>query len=194
MLRTNLSTRPFYNERAVHALLTIAGMLVLVLTVFNVYEIVALSNEQSELGSRASASETRARELRAHATQIRQGLDPKQLDAISGEAHEANAIIGQRLFSWTELLNRLETTLPEDVRITAMRPRVESDGSITIQMNVNGRRFEEINRFLENLEATGAFSDMLPRDEITTEDGLHQATVEGHYLPSGVPAPAKGAR
>jgi Tfp pilus assembly protein PilN len=194
MLRTNLSTRPFYNERAVHALLTVAGGLVLLLTIFNVYEIAVLSKEQSDLGNRASVSETRARELRAHATQIRQGLDPKQLDAISGEAREANFIIGQRLFSWTELLNRLETTLPEEVRITAMRPRVESDGSITIQMNINGRRFEEINRFLENLEATGAFSDMLPRDEITTEEGLHQATIEGHYLPSGVPAPVKRAR
>jgi Tfp pilus assembly protein PilN len=194
MLRTNLSTRPFYNERAVHALLTVAGLLVLVLTIFNVYEIVVLSKEQSELGNRASVSETRARELRAHAAQIRQGLDPKELAAISGEAHEANFIIGQRLFSWTELLNRLETTLPEEVRITAMRPRVESDGSITIQMNITGRRFEEINRFLENLEATGAFADMLPRDEITNEEGLHQATIEGHYLPTGVPAPAKGTR
>jgi hypothetical protein len=184
MLRTNLSTRPFYNERAVHALLTAVGIVVLVLTVFNLYEIIVLSREQSDLANKASVSETRARELRTHAVQLRQGLDPKQLDAISGEAREANAIIGQRLFSWTELLNRLETTLPEDVRITAMRPRVEPDGVITIQMNVTGKRFEEINRFLENLEGTGAFSDMLPRDEITNEDGLHQATVEGHYLPT----------
>jgi|KBSSwiStaDraftv2_1062776.scaffolds.fasta_scaffold05333_8 Tfp pilus assembly protein PilN len=194
MLGTNLSTRPFYNERAVHALLALAGLVVLVLTIFNVYEIAVLSKEQSDLGNRASVSETRARELRAHATQVRQGLDPKQLEAISGEAREANAIIGQRLFSWTDLLNRLETTLPEEVRITAMRPRVERDGRITIQMNINGRRFEDINQFLENLEATGAFTDMLPRDEITNEDGLHLATIEGHYLPSAAPAPAKGAR
>jgi Tfp pilus assembly protein PilN len=194
MLRTNLSTRPFYNERAVHALLTVAGAIVLVLTIFNIYEIVALTKEQSELGNRAGVSETRARELRAHAAQLRQGLDPKQLDTISGEAREANAIIGQRLFSWTELLNRLETTLPEEVRITAMRPRLEADNSITIQMNITGRRFEDINRFLENLEATGAFTDMLPRDEITNEDGLHQATIEGQYVPSAAPSPAKGMR
>src|SRR5204862_6663350 len=51
MLRTNLSTRPFYNERAVHALLTVAGLVVLVLTIFNLYEIVVLSREQSELGT-----------------------------------------------------------------------------------------------------------------------------------------------
>jgi Tfp pilus assembly protein PilN len=184
MLRTNLSTKPFYNERALHALLTVAGVLVLVLTVFNLVQIVVLSREQSELGNRAAVSETRARELRAHAGQVRRGVDPKQLEVISGEAREANAIIGQRLFSWTELLNRLETTLPEDVRITAMRPHLDSGGTITIQMSVMGRRFEDINRFLENLEATGAFADMLPRDESTNEDGLLLATVEGRYEPS----------
>ena len=34
MLRTNLSTRPFYNERAVHLLLALAAVIVLALTAF----------------------------------------------------------------------------------------------------------------------------------------------------------------
>jgi Tfp pilus assembly protein PilN len=183
MLRTNLSTRPFYNERGVHALLTAATVLLVIITAFNLVEIVILSRAQSDLGGKAAAADVRARELRAHAAQVRQGLDTKKLDTISGEAREANAIIGQRLFSWTELLNRLETTLPEDVRILSMRPRVEPDGSITIQMIVTGRRFVDIDTFLKNLETTGAFADMLIRDQITNEDGFLQATAEGPYLP-----------
>jgi Tfp pilus assembly protein PilN len=181
MLRTNLSTRPFYNERAVHGLLTMAGVLVLVLTLFNVFEIVVLTGKQSELGSKAAAAETRARELRAHAAQTRQGIDTKKLETISGAAREANTIIGQRLFSWTELLNELETTLPEEVRITSMHPRVEPEG-IIIQLTVVARRAQDINQFLGNLEATHAFTDMLSRNEVLSEDGL-QATVEGRYVP-----------
>lgn len=193
MLRTNLSTRPFYNEQRVHALLAMAGAVVVALTVFNLVEIVVLSRQQSKLGSNATAADTRARELRAHAVQIRQGLDKKQLEAISTEAREANAIIGQRLFSWTELLNRLGDALPEEVRITSMRPSVDVGGAITIQMNVTARRVEEIDRFLKSLESTGAFTDMLPRDQTTNDDGLLQASLEGHYLPSAGAAP-KGAR
>lgn len=183
MLRTNLSTRPFYNERGVHALLGIATMILVILTAYNLFEIVVLTREQSELGGKATAAESRARDLRAHAAQVRQGLDTKKLDAISGEAREANAIIGQRLFSWTELLNRLETTLPEDVRIVSMRPSVDPDGNIQIQMIVTSRRFVDIDTFFKNLEGTGAFADMLSRDQITNEDGLLQATVEGRYIP-----------
>ena len=182
MLRTNLSTRPFYNERAVHGILTIAAILVLLLTLFNVFEIVILSRKQSELGGKAAAAEARARELRAHAAQVRQGIDTRKLETISGAAREANTIIGQRLFSWTELLNQLETTLPENVRITSMRPRVEPDG-IIIQLSVVARRAQEINQFLGNLENTRAFADMLSRNENLSEEGL-EATVEGRYLPS----------
>ncbi|MCM3881687.1 MAG: hypothetical protein ND807_16385 [Vicinamibacterales bacterium] len=193
MLRTNISTRPFYNEPGLHALLTIATVLMVAVTAFNLVQIVVLSGERSDLGGKAGGAEARARELRAHATEVRQSLDTKALDAISAEAREANAIIGQRLFSWTDLLNRLETTLPEDVRIMSMRPRIEPDGSFTIQMIVTGRRFVDIDTFLKQLEETKAFADMLPRDQITNEDGLLQAAVEGRYLPGAGPLP-KGAR
>ena len=183
MLRTNLSTKPFYNERAIQSALGLAGLVVIVLTLFNVTQIVLLSRRQSELSSRAAADENLARQFRSHAASLRQGIDPKQLDAISGAAREANLLIGQRLFSWTDLLNRLETTLPEDVRITAMRPRVEKDGSVTVMMAVAGRRFEDIDRFMANLEGNGAFADVYSREETATDDGLRLATIEGRYSP-----------
>jgi hypothetical protein len=182
MLRTNLSTRPFYNERGVHAGLALAAIIVIVLTVFNLAQIVVLSRRQSDLNSRAATAEGRAQELRMHAGSVRRGINPKDLDAVSSAAHEANELIGLRLFSWTDLLNRLETTLPEDVRITSMRPVIDKDGKITIAMNVVGRRVEDIDRFMANLEGTGAFADVFSRDETSTEDGLLQTSIEARYL------------
>ena len=190
MLRTNLSTRPFYNERGVHALLAIAGILVLLLITFNIVQIVVLTRRQGELSSAAAQAESRARELRAHAVQVRQGINSKELEAISSAAREANTIISQRLFSWTDLLNGLETTLPDDVRITSMRPRVERDGTVTIQMTVVGRRVADLEQFMKNLEGTGSFADVFSREDMTTDEGLTQATVEGRYLPPAGRAPA----
>ena len=51
VLRTNLSTRPFYNERAVHLLLALAAVVVLALTAFNAIRIIALSRQNTELSS-----------------------------------------------------------------------------------------------------------------------------------------------
>jgi Tfp pilus assembly protein PilN len=182
MLRTNLSTRPFYNERGIHAGLGLAAVVVMVLTIFNLTQIAVLTRRQSELNSRATTAETRARELRAHAVAVRAGLNPKDLEAVSSAAREANQLIGQRLFSWTDLLNRLETTLPDDVRITSMRPIIDKDGRTVIGMTVIGRRVEDVDRFMQNLEGTGSFSDVFSRDEMSNEDGLRQASVEARYL------------
>jgi Tfp pilus assembly protein PilN len=193
MLRTNLSTKPFYNERGVHIALFMAGLAVIALTVFNVTQIVLLSRGHAELDSRATRAEHGARDLRAHAVAVRQGINPKQLDASAGAAREANSLIGQRLFSWTDLLNRLETTLPDDVRITSMRPKIGKDGRVALAMTVVGRRVEDVDRFMDNLEATGSFADVFSREEISTEDGMKEVTIDGRYLP-GPATPAKGAR
>ena len=65
MLRTNLSTKPFYNERAIHSVLAFAGLVVIVLTVFNLMQIVLLTRRQSDLNVRQAAAETQARGLRS---------------------------------------------------------------------------------------------------------------------------------
>ena len=49
MLRTNLSTRPFYNERAVHVCLALSAILVVALTVFNLWEIYSLSGRDARV-------------------------------------------------------------------------------------------------------------------------------------------------
>jgi hypothetical protein len=106
MLRTNLSTRPFYNERALQGVIGVAAAIAVVLTLFNVTQIVLLTRRQSALSSQATAAEARAAELRAKAARTRQTLNANQIDTISGAAREANIIIGQRLFSWTTSARR----------------------------------------------------------------------------------------
>ena len=182
MLRTNLSTRPFYNERGIHTGLGVAAIVVVALTIFNLAQIVILTRRQSDLNSRAAAAETRANDLVVRANAVRRGLDPKELEQVSSAARESNSLIAQRLFSWTDLLNRVETTLPDEVRVTSIRPVADKDGTVIISMTAVGRRTEDIARFMENLEGTGAFADVYSRDESTTEDGLMQTAIEARYL------------
>jgi Tfp pilus assembly protein PilN len=142
---------------------------------------VLLTRRYSEVRSEAATAEARAQQLRTHAAQTRQSADAKQLESMSGAAREANDIINQRLFSWTELLNRLGTTLPDNVRITSLRPRVDRDGSIVIQMTVAGNRVDDIEQFMANLEETAAFSDVFPLQDEPSDSGVVQATLEGRY-------------
>ncbi len=63
MLRTNLSTRPFYNIRAVQLALGALALLVAVLTVVNLVQLVRLTASERALGARAQQAETEAQRL-----------------------------------------------------------------------------------------------------------------------------------
>lgn len=187
MLRTNLSTRPFYNRRAVQLALALLALVVLVVTAFNTVELVRLRASQRTLGAHAVELEKEAGRLRTEAAAIRAQINPKEIETVAGAAREANGIIDQRAFSWTELLGQFEQTLPEDVRITAVQPRLAADGTFVIGMTVQARRAEDLDAFIEALEKTGSFHNATPIEEQTTDQGLLEAVVEAAYITSGAP-------
>ena len=63
MLRTNLATRPFYNEGAVRLVLLGLGLVVVAATLFNVARVIQLSRRDTQLVTQASRDEARATEL-----------------------------------------------------------------------------------------------------------------------------------
>ena len=182
MLRTNLSTRPFYNERAVQVALAAMAVLVFAVTAFNTFELIRLSASQRTLGSHAAESEQEAARLRTQAAAIRAQINPKELETVANAAREANGIIDQRAFSWTELFGQFEQTLPADVRITAVQPRLEQDGSFVVGISVQARRAEDLDAFIEALEKTGSFHNVLSVEEQTSDQGLLEAVIEGTYV------------
>lgn len=190
MLRTNLSTRPFYNERITYLLLGLAGILVLAFTVFNIVELRSLTVRHRQLLGRVVDEERRAATLRADAERARASVDRAQLETVAEAAREANGLIDQRTFSWTELLNRLEATLPPDVRIQSIRPSVDRDGVLTVALLALAHRVEDVEQFVEQMEKTGTFHHLISRSETTNAQGLLEVALEGQYLPgNGAHAP-----
>jgi type IV pilus assembly protein PilN len=192
VIRTNLSTRPFYNERAVHAWLIVIALAVAAATVFNVSRVVRYSRSDTQLAMQASRDESRAADLRLQASRLRATVDPRQIEFASSEARQANDLIDRRTFSWTELFNRFEATLPDDVRIAAVRPKVDRKNGNILTINVVGRTIEDVDRFMENLEATGAFSHTESKEERINDEGLLAAAIETTYLPTAAKDDATG--
>lgn len=182
MLRTNLSTRPFYNERAVHVLLGILAAILVLVTAMQAGRILTLSRYKTELTGAIYRDHDEIDRRTREAADIRRGMNPQELALVAAAAKEANGLIEQRTFSWTELFNRLEATLPENVMLTAVRPDFK-DGITHVNMEIQGRRAEDNDAFFEKLEATGVFRDVSWSAENVTEDGLHHMTMTAVYAP-----------
>ena len=191
MLRTNLSTRPFYNERVVHLALGLVALIVLVVTVLNVVTVVQLSRQNTTLAARMSDDRSAADDFGRRARQIRAGIDKKELSIVVGAAREANTLIDSRTFSWTEFFNQIEATLPPDVMLASVRPTVNEKGT-EISMIVRAKRGPDVDEFMEKLEATGAFESILPLQQGAKEDGTVEASLTAKYVPNAddVPPPS----
>jgi hypothetical protein len=190
MLRTNLSTRPFYNERLVRVVLGLITLVAIGLTGFNVVRIVALRSQGAEARGQADAATREANRLRGEAQRIRQTINREQLAAVQTAAREANQLIDRRAFSWTELFNRFESTLPADVRIAAVTPQIDTSGRMLVAVSLVSRRVEDLDAFIDALEKTGAFREVLSRQEEAQEDGTLRSVIQGYYRATAA-APAQ---
>lgn len=190
MIRTNLATRPFYNARAVTLWLSVLALVVLAATLWNVVRVLQYAQSDSALGRQAIDDAGRAADLRAEAARLRTSVDSRQVDRVSAEARLANDLIDRRVFSWTELFNVFEQTLPPSVRITAVRPTVDRQGRTQLTIAVVARGVDDVNQFMENLEMTGAFRGLLSREEAVNDEGQLEASLETFYHPAAGPVAA----
>jgi hypothetical protein len=193
MLHTNLSTGPFYNERVAQIGLGVAALLVVAFTLFNVLQWRSLSERHAQLLSRVGGDERAAAMLRIDAERARRSLDRAELERVAAASREANALIDRRVFSWTGMLNGLEASVPANVRVLSIRPVTDHEGKFTITIVAVGRRAEDIEQFVEHLEAAGSFQRLVLRSETTNQQGLLEVVLEGRYDPVAPPKPAVAA-
>jgi len=193
MLNGNLSTRPFYNERLANLLIAGVAAVALLLTAYNAWTLVTLSAQRREYKARIARDHAEAARLRAAAAAIEQRVDVRALSTLAGSAREANELIDQRTFSWTTFFGVIERTLPFDVRLTTVTPRVER-GTFKVVMGVVARDLNDVDAFCDALQANGQFYDVAPTDQHSQDDGSIAATVEASYAiataPPAPPAPA----
>ena len=193
MLRTNLATRPFYNERIVQVALGVVAVLGLAILAAGVVRLVDLARRNGGLNARMDQAAGATADLAARAAEAQRAVTPQELTALADATREANTLITQRVFSWTDFFNRIETTLPPDVMVTEVRPEIEPD-RVEVAMGVLGRRLESISRFVTSLETSGAFVDVLNRQVELTEDGMYRAILRGRYFESAARIRRTGRR
>jgi hypothetical protein len=56
-----------------------------------------------------------------------------------------------------------------------------------VAVTVISRRVEELDGFIEALEKTGAFQEVLSRQEEAQEDGTLRSVIQGYYRPATAP-------
>ena len=198
MLRGNLSTRPFYNERSVSMLVILAVVAGIALTLFNVASIYRLNGERSKQKVEQDKNLAEADRITAEATRLRGTIDRANLLVLAGQTREANGLIDQRTFSWTDFFSLLEDTMPRDARLMTVAPRVER-GVFNIVMGINVKDLNELSVLIDALIQRKAFANLFVTAQQGNDDGTLTGTLEGEYLAAGAlgtrtPVKSRGGR
>lgn len=180
MLKINLATRPFYNERVVHVVLVLLGTAALVLMGLAGRTVLEMSKAHTEITRTAEASEALVETVSQETLSLEENVSDEELEALRRSAAEANRLIDQRVFSWTELFNLIERTLPNRVMLTGLRPTGNAS-RMSLAIGVVGERVADIEEFIEQLEASGSVENVLARQEQRTEDGMYSAQLTGEF-------------
>lgn len=193
MLRGNLASRPFYNERLASLLLLVLALVVAGLTAYNAVELWALTAERSRLVAETATNRKEAARIRREADAAVQGADDARLEMLAADSQEANRYLGRRAFSWTNFFGFIERTLPRDVRLVSVTPDPNAEETFQVVMQLVAEDPEALDTFVERLLATGRFYDMLPPSLQRNDDGTYGVVLPATYLPAIESAPAGDA-
>ena len=183
MLHTNLSTRPFYNERIVKIFLVALLVAGLSFSAFNLISFVNLSSIELKLSVEARKAEKDATRIRAETLDAQGAINPEDLEAVIQASREATELIRRRSFSWSELLSLVERSLPGTTRLKSVRSRIEEDAFV-MTFVVEARAVSGVVSFIKSLEDTGNFKNTRPIEEAHLEHDLIETVMESIYTSS----------
>ncbi len=170
-LHLNLASHPYRDYRPLYAVVVLASLLIAFMLLNNIetgYRYVrdtrTTRDKIAQIDQQAQAENRRA----AEAMQRIRGVNVK---VLSEQAQFVNARLAERAFSWSELLDRLERVLPNDVRIESVSPAFDKNGMVHLSLLAVAKNGEGMVHTLDRLNRDPRFSNAFPTSENKSNTG-----------------------
>ena len=168
-LHLNLASRPYRDYKPLYAVVVITSLAIAFLMLNNVETYFRYVSETQTTRSKIASldNETDGEKRRAAGADAQlKGIDLITLDS---ETKFINAQLAERAFSWSELLDRLERVLPDDVRIRTISPQFQKNGLVHFELACDAKAPDSYLRTLTRLINSPYFSDAFPRNVMAIE-------------------------
>lgn len=181
MAELNLASRPARNETLPTLAFYLGLAALLALTAKHAFVVRDLMpGRTSARRAEVLALEEEQGRIRRESASLRGPLPDK---AVLARWAAIKVLVDRRTFSWTRLLARLETVIPEGVRILAIAPRVDK-GLVTLELAVAVRSSEAGLEILKRLQQRAAFRDAMPISDSASKDDVSEYRYSMRYDPS----------
>jgi len=190
-LDINLASQPYEDARqfwtrwgtAVGAM----GLLTLLLLAFDATNWVDARRDHSAM-SQARDLIAKCNERRANAESI---LNLPQNRTTRDDSQFLNQLIERKAFSWTRVLENLESVMPPRVHVVAISPHLDEDNQLSLKMTVAGDSRDRAIELARRMEASRRFAQtsVIHEAHIDSQTGdTEQFEIAAIYVPEQLAA------
>ena len=165
----NFARRPFQDDRPAFAAAAALFLVGAVLLVANLRLFAHYRHGVSDVLAEIAALEARQRGAEEKSRAAKAALSSYRLSALADESRELSRLAAERRFSWTQLLARLEKTLPGDVGVVRLQPVFDKDGKVLLELQLVARNRDAVVPTIAALSKDPAFGGVELRTESSPE-------------------------
>jgi hypothetical protein len=192
-IHLNLAARPYRDYRPVYAVVVVVSLLTAFLMLNNIDTYYRYVHETRNTRGKIADLERQTDHERQRADMVERRLRTLDLKLLDDQTRFVNAKLRERSFSWSVLLDKLETILPRDVRILSIAPSVAPEGVVGLSISFESKASDGLIRILNNMHGDPQFANPFPTSEVRTGD-FYAFAVNVQFFPPGVPNPNAAAR
>jgi Tfp pilus assembly protein PilN len=182
-LHLNLASRPFRDYRPLYAVVVVVSLLIAFLMLNNIDTYYRDWRETTNTRDEIARIVAQAEQERRRGELAQKQIGAIDLTTLDRQAKFVNAHLAERAFSWSELLERLESTLPRDVRITSIAPTFSNDGTVQLTLQAEAKESDGMLETITRFQSSAWFAKPFPSSEQNTGE-VFRFGLSVQYKPS----------
>jgi hypothetical protein len=182
-LHLNLADRPYRDYRPLYAVVVVTSILVAIMLLNNIETAYRYARDTRTTRDKITQIDRQIDAENRQTDEANLRLRGVNIKVLSDQAQFVNARLAERAFSWSELLDRLERVLPDDVRIESINPSFAKNGIVHLSMSAVAKNSDGMTHTIDRLNRDPHFASPIPTSEDRTDTG-YKFGIGVDYRPS----------
>lgn len=183
-IHLNLAAKPYRDYRAVNVVIAVLATIIAGFVYLNVETYLRYRTETRDTTNRIATLTAQAENEQRRADATQQRIKQIDVKALASQTQFANAQLAERAFSWSELLDRLEHVLPDDVRIDGVSPVFLPNGNIHLNLGCQTKTGNGMVNTINRFNADPHFANAFPTAEERVSDTEYHFGIGVDYKPA----------
>ena len=185
-IHLNLAARPFRDYRPVYAVVVLLSLVTAFLMLNNIETWYRYKHDTRNTNAKIARVEEQIRQERQKEEIADRRLKLLDLAALDAQTRFVNAKLAERAFSWSNLLDELESVVAQDVRLISVAPSFNKDGTIGLSLAFEAKGPNGMIATINSMNRDPQFSGAFPSNESRLETGYYSFNLTVQYLPPAV--------